>query len=397
VDESGTGTPDRQGSNVPALDDGTGPSWIGGRWKADEESQADVGGEGPDGEEPPPRHRLRRVLLFLLGAFVVLVACAVGGLYYLTNQLGNEVDRIPGVFAGLPASQRPTKPVSGPGADAVNILLAGSDTRSAAQTTGNAAAGTEWAPGAQRSDTIMILHIDGDRQHASLISIPRDSWVNIPGFGMNKINAAFSFGGPSLYVKTIEHLTDLRIDHLAVIDLQGFANLTDALGGVTVDIPQTVTNTLTGKVWHAGVQTLNGKQALLYVRQRHGLPGGDFDRIKRQQYFLRQLMRQTLSAGTLVNPFKFHDALSAVAQNLSVDDEFSNGEMRSLAFSLRDLRSDDVDFLTVPLKGTGTRGTASVVVLDKEADRSLFQAVRIDDVGTWLATHDADTLGATVN
>jgi LCP family protein required for cell wall assembly len=337
------------------------------------------------------------VLLFLLGAFVFLIACAVGGVYYLTNQLGNEVDRIPGVFAGLDESQRPTKPASGAGADAVNILLAGSDTRSVAQTTGKGATGTEWAPGAQRSDTIMILHIDGDRQHASVISIPRDSWVNIPGFGMNKINAAFSFGGPSLYVQTIEQLTGLRIDHLAVIDLQGFANLTDALGGVTIDVPRTVTNTLTGQVWHAGVQKLNGKQALLYVRQRYGLPGGDFDRIKRQQYFLRQLMRQSLSAGTLANPFKFHSALSAVAKNLSVDDEFSNGEMRSLAFSLRDLRSDDVDFLTVPLLGTGTRGAASVVLLDKKADQSLFKAVRIDDLGTWLATHDGDTIGATVN
>jgi LCP family protein required for cell wall assembly len=342
-------------------------------------------------------HRLRRVLLFLLGAFVFLLACAVGGVYYLTNQLGNEVDRIPGVFAGLDESQRPAKPSTGPGADAVNILLAGSDTRSAEQTTGSGAAGAEWAPGAQRSDTIMIVHIDGDRQHASLISIPRDSWVNIPGFGMNKINAAFSFGGPSLYVQTIEQLTGLRIDHLAVIDLQGFANLTDALGGVTVDIPQTVTDTSTGTVWHAGVQKLNGEQALLYVRQRYGLPGGDFDRIKRQQYFLRQLMQKTLSAGTLVNPFKFHSALSAVANNLSVDDDFSNGEMRSLAFSLRDLRTSDVDFLTVPLEGTGTRGTASVVLLAKKADASLFKAVRLDDVGTWLATHDGDTIGATVN
>jgi LCP family protein required for cell wall assembly len=396
VDESGRGFQDRRGSGVPAApDDGTGDSWFQDWGETGEDGDGD--GHPPDGEEAPRRHRLRNVLLFLLGAFVVLLACAVGGVYYLTNQLGNEVDRIPGVFAGLNQSNRPAKPTSGPGSDAVNILLAGSDTRSVAQTTGNGAAGTEWAPGAQRSDTIMILHIDGDRQHASLISIPRDSWVDIPGFGMNKINAAFSFGGPSLYVHTIEQFTGLRIDHLAVIDLQGFANLTDALGGVTVDIPQTVTNTLTGKVWHAGVQTLNGKQALLYVRQRHGLPGGDFDRIKRQQYFLRQLMRQTLSAGTLANPFKLHSALSAVAENLSVDDEFSNAEMRSLAFSLRDLRSDDVDFLTVPVTGTGTRGEASVVLLDKKADRSLFHAVRIDDVGTWLATHDGDTLGATVN
>jgi LCP family protein required for cell wall assembly len=352
-------------------------------------------GQGDVGE--PSTHRLRRVLLFLLGAFVFVVACAVGGVYYLTNQLGNEVDRIPGVFAGLDESQRPAKPPTGPGSEAVNILVAGSDTRSAAQTTGAGAVGAEWAPGAQRSDTIMLVHIDGDREHASVISVPRDSWVNIPGFGMNKINAAFSLGGPSLYVQTIEQLTGLRIDHLAVIDLQGFANLTDALGGVTVDIPHTVTDASTGTVWHAGVQKLNGDQALLYVRQRYGLPGGDFDRIKRQQYFLRQLMMQTVSAGTLVNPFKLHSALSAVATNLSVDDEFSNGELRSLAFSLRNLRPGDVDFLTVPLNGTGTRGAASVVLLNKRADSSLFKAVRIDDVGTWLATHDGDTIGATVN
>jgi LCP family protein required for cell wall assembly len=381
----------------PGTDPPTAPGVPGSADLVDE-SAADGPGHLVQGDASQPRtHRLRRVLLLLVGAFVLLLACAVGGIYYLTNQLGNEVDRIPGVFAGLDEAQRPAKPLTGPGADAVNILVAGSDTRSAAQTTGTGAVGAEWAPGAQRSDTIMLVHIDGDREQASVISIPRDSWVNIPGFGMNKINAAFSLGGPSLYVATIELLTGVRIDHLAVIDLQGFANLTDALGGVTVDIPRTVSDPSTGMVWHAGVQKLDGDQALLYVRQRYGLPGGDFDRIKRQQYFLRQLMLQTLSAGTLANPFKFHSALSAVATNLSVDDEFSNGEMRSLAFSLRNLRLGDVDFLTVPLNGTGRRGAASVVLLNKRADASLFKAVRIDDVGTWLATHEGDTIGATVN
>src|SRR5690606_11587247 len=134
---------------------------------------------------------------------------------------------------------------------AINILLAGSDARTDGRGTTGAGKGDAWKRGGQRSDTIMILHITGDRKSAYLISVPRDSWVNIPGRGMNKINAAYSFGGPPLYIQTIEELTGLRMDHLAVIDWTGFQALTDALGGVEMTF-KTDTRFASGKYYEAG-------------------------------------------------------------------------------------------------------------------------------------------------
>src|SRR5699024_4791673 len=203
-----------------------------------------------------------------------------------SRHIVGQVERIPDVFA-IPEAERPA---SGSKED-LNILLAGSDVRAPGGTTGEAAE-SGWAPGAGRSDAIMILHIDADRESAYLVSIPRDSWVTIPGEGKNKINAAFSLGGPALYVKTIEKLTGIRIDHLAMIDFEGFKQLTDALGGVTIDIADS------GCGRDAGTYDMNGAEALEYVRQRKCLEGGDFDRVKRQQNFLRQLMGKTLSGGT---------------------------------------------------------------------------------------------------
>ena len=185
----------------------------------------------------------------------------------------------------------------------------------------------------------------------------------------------------------MEKLTGLRIDHLAVIDWQGFRQLTDALGGVTLDVA-----TDEGSV----EKTMNGEQALTYVRERYHLPGGDFDRIKRQQHFLRALMQQTLARDTLSNPVKLTRALDAVTKNLTVDEEFTSGEMRNLALSARNLRSQGVSFLTAPIRGTGREGKQSVVYLDAERSRGLWQAIRSDDLPTWLAANPKSKLGTAV-
>ena len=120
----------------------------------------------------------------------------------------------------------------------------------------------------------MILHIDADREGASLISIPRDSWVNVPGYGHNKINAAFSLAGPSLAVETVEDLTGVRIDHLAVVDWEGFRSLIDTVGGVTVTVPRTVEDPHNDVVWTKGRHPLNGAAGADLLRQRYGLPDG---------------------------------------------------------------------------------------------------------------------------
>ena len=345
----------------------------------DDEQPEDSEEESP-GERPKPRHRLRKALIGLGVCVVLLIAGVFAVGLYLQNKLGDQIDRIPDAFEGL--DNRPDK--SG---DAINILLMGSDRRSEEQTTGGDAKADSWIPGEQRSDTLMVLHISGDRESASVVSIPRDSYVTIPGHGENKINAAFSYGGPSLAVETVENLTALRIDHVALIDWEGFERLTDALGGVTVTVPETVRDTQNDRTWKKGEQELDGAEALLYVRQRYGLPGGDFDRINRQQAFLRSLLSKTLSNDTLTSPTKLYDVLDAVTANLSVDEDWPVGDMRDLAWSLRGLRTGDVDFTTVPLKGTGMIGGASVVLLDKPAGKQMWSAMRDDDFETWMAEH----------
>ncbi|UPK74300.1 LCP family protein [Nocardioidaceae bacterium SCSIO 66511] len=340
--------------------------------------------------EHKPRHRVRKALLGLAACGVLLIALVFGVGLYLQHKLTSQIDRIPDAFAGL--ENRPAK--SG---DSLNILLMGSDRRAEEQTTGDAATTDSWIPGEQRSDTLMVLHISDDRDSASVVSIPRDSYVEVPGHGKDKINAAFSYGGPSLAVETVENLTDVRIDHVALIDWEGFERLTDALGGVEVTVPETVEDTKHDQTWTKGSHNLNGEDALLYVRQRYGLPGGDFDRIKRQQAFMRSLLGETLSGDTMRSPTTLYDVLDAVTDNLSVDEGWEVGDMRGLAWDLRGLRTADVDFTTVPVKGTGMVGDASVVFLDKPAGKQMWAALRDDDFGTWIAGNPDVELPKKVN
>ncbi|GAA2756010.1 LCP family protein [Actinopolymorpha rutila] len=351
--------------------------------------------DGPRGRSAGHRRRrssrTKTTLLILLSLVLILGGGIALTGYLLSEKFGNQVSRLP-AFSQLPEATRPKKPAKGaPGANAMNILLAGSDARTddAAGGTTGAGKGNAWERRGQRSDTIMVLHITGDRKAAYLISIPRDSWVEIPGHRPNKINAAYSFGGPPLYIQTVEKLTGLRIDHLAVIDWTGFKALTDALGGVQVSFQQE-TRFASGKMYPAGQHTLSGEEALDYVRERHHLRNGDFGRMQRQQNFLRALMRQTMSDGTLTNPLKLGRALDAITHNLSVDEEFSTGQMRSLALEMKDLRQSNVTFMTAPYKGTGMEGSQSVVYLDKAKDDTLWKAIRDDKVGDWLKAHGQD-------
>lgn len=343
------------------------------------------------------RRRRRPVRTFLLGmtcCILLMVLTLVSVTLYFQHELSSRIDRIDNVFAGL--SNRPDKPV-GSAADAVNILLLGTDRRSAEPTTGQRARTASWLPGAQRSDAIMIVHIDSDRRGASVISIPRDAWVDVPGHGANKINAAFSFGGPALAVQTIERLSGIRIDHLAVIDWNGFEDLTDAIGGVTLDIPETVHDRYRDITWTAGRHRMNGSQALNYVGQRAGLPGGDFDRIHRQQYFLRTLLDETLHQELVKDPVQVYKILGTLTDNLSVDSGWSVGDMRGLLISLRRLRSADIEYVTVPVSGTGMEGAQSVVYLNQAGNDELWSAMREDGVSGWLSANPDRGVPATVN
>ncbi|KAB8194021.1 LytR family transcriptional regulator [Nonomuraea phyllanthi] len=318
--------------------------------------------------------RFRRLLLISLGFLVLLVALGTGGLFIYQSSLDSDIVRLP---AALPTSKEEEKqrPQPKPGLGET-WLLVGTDRRSEAATTGDDAKAELWQPGSQRTDTIMLAHLSEDRKHAAVVSIPRDSWVSIPGRGHAKINAAFSWGGPALLIRTIETLTGVRVDHYAAIDFKGFAAAVDAVDGVDVEVAKTVRDTNTGTTWTAGRHHLDGEQALLFVRQRYNLPGGDFGRIKRQQALLKALSDRVLSAGTLANPVKVDALLRAITKATTVDDGVSLETLRTRLVDLAGL--DSSDYFTMPTKGTGMEGEQSVVYLDARKTRALSEAIKKD-------------------
>lgn len=342
---------------------------------------------GPEGGDRPPsrtearrkRKRWPRVLL-AIGLFVVLLVAGLAGLAWQRQSSYNgNIDRLPGA---MPTGKRPAPSTNG----TENWLLVGSDTRVKAGTTGKDGEDL-WKPGQQRSDTMMLLHLPADRSKAYVISFPRDSWVPVPGHGTQKINAAFSYGGPRLMIETVENLTGVRIDHFGAIDFTGFKSMTDALGGVEVDIKQSVYDPHRKANWPAGKQKLNGEEALRFVRQRYNLPNGDFDRIKRQQAFLAALAKKAADGGTVTNPLKLDRFLSAFTKSISVDDTVDAGKLRSLALSMRGIRAGDVVFMTVPNKGPAARGKQSVVLLDPAKDKLLFEAIRSAEMAKYVQEH----------
>ncbi|GAA4378230.1 LCP family protein [Nocardioides caricicola] len=318
---------------------------------------------------------IRRGLVALVVCVALTTLLAVTAMGYLHHRI-DEVDRIDGVFDDL--GPRPERVTTGPAVEAINVLLLGTDRRSEVATTGDAARAADWVPGAQRSDAMMLVHISADRDHVLVVSLPRDSWVEVPGHGMAKINAAFSWGGPSLAVQTVEGLTDVRIDHVAVIDWEGFRELTDAVGGVTVEVPQTVHDSARGVTWTAGEHLLDGQEALDYVGQRYGLPGGDLDRVRRQQAVLATLAEESLELRR--SPTLVLDFVGMMTRHVSVDDDWSTSELTSLAWSLRGVGADDVQYLTAPVSGVGWAGDQSVVWLDHPAGAELWRAIKLDQV-----------------
>jgi LCP family protein required for cell wall assembly len=331
-------------------------------------------------DTPAPRRRLLTRVLIAIAAAVVLVAVGATGLLLERQRAyDRNIQRVPGVFPA--ESDRPART---PGR-AQNWLLVGSDRRADQATTGLDANESLWRYGAQRADTIMLVHLPADRGRIYLVSFPRDAWVPIQGQGKAKLNAAFSFGGPPLLIATIERLTGVRVDHFAILDFEGFRSMTDALGGVDVQVTRTVWAPAQKVLWPAGTNHLDGARALDFVRQRHNLPGGDLGRIKRQQAFLKALAGQVVARGTLANPLKLNALLEAFTKAVSVDESLTISRLRSLALQFRSVRAGDVVFVTAPVAGAGTAGRQSVVYLDRAKGRPLYQALRTDAVAGYLA------------
>ncbi|MGI8761081.1 MAG: LCP family protein [Jatrophihabitantaceae bacterium] len=261
--------------------------------------------------------------------------------------------------------------------NAQNILLIGDDSRAGASAAERKALSIGHDDGEINTDTMMVLHVPADGSHASIISFPRDSWVAIPGNGNGKLNSAYGdayvaakhagkseiaaqSAGVMLTIRTLDALTGLHIDHYMQVNLLGFYRISNAIGGVTVCLNAAQNRNTDadqfGKGYSGidlpkGVSVIKGAQALAFVRQRHGLPHGDLDRIKRQQYFLGAAFRKIASAGVLLNPFKLHALLGAVGSSLLTDPSL---DLLSLAREFEQLAAGKISFRTIPNDGPQT-------------------------------------------
>jgi len=305
-------------------------------------------------------------LVALATVLAIVASSFIGG---LARSFDAQSDTIVEAF---PSGKRPAVTE-----DAQNILLIGSDSRSSSAELSDSTAGG-------RSDTLMLAHLPADRKTVYLMSIMRDSWVAIPGHGEAKINAAYSWGGVSLTVQTVEQLLDVRIDHVAEIDFAGFKGMTEALGGVTVQSPKEFTSQ--GQHFSAGANRLQGQAALAFVRARSPFADADHTRVRNQQAFMRGLLEGVLSRGTITSPRRIQDFVSATSAHLSVDRELTFRAIVALGWSLRHVRADDLTTFTVPTAGGGVSadGQSYVDLNDLEVE-GLSSALRSDDIETWLA------------
>ncbi|MEV4656520.1 LCP family protein [Micromonospora sp. NPDC049301] len=320
------------------------------------------------------QRRSRRILIGVLAALLVLGGGGIIAVASYGRSLNGNLSRTD-AFVGLPEESRPTRAVAG----AMNVLLLGSDSRDPDKTADS------------RTDTIMVLHLDADHQKAEVISIPRDTWVFVPkspdgrhGGTMAKINSAYAWGGTPLTVQTVETFTGVHIDHVALVDFAGFAQVVDALGGVDLKIEKTITSIhAPHRTFAKGVQHLDGVAALDYVRQRYQFADGDFSRERHQREFLQALLDRAAGIGTLSNPVKLNSFLQAVTSSVTVDEDFN---LVDVALELRDLRSDDLTFLGSPSAGTGMKSGQSVVLSDTAKAKALYQEVADDNVQRYLGT-----------
>ncbi|MFI5956715.1 LCP family protein [Cryptosporangium sp. NPDC051539] len=277
----------------------------------------------------------------------------------------------------------PDRSVVGP----LNFLVLGSDTRLAVSTIRADTIG-------QRSDTIMLVHVTADLKSAYVISIPRDSYVHIPAGGTweggnNKINAAFSFGGPPLAAKTVYELTGLPLDGAIVVDFDSVRTMVNAVGGIRVCTTYTVRSIHTGRVWPKGCNRMGGDSAQDFMRQRYNVPGSDFGRIHNQQLVLQSLLARAVSGGTLSNPLRFDKFLRAATGAITVDD---NMNIEGLALALRNLRPDDITFETLPYSSDSfLTPYGDAVKLDERAMAEMFAAVNEDRLPEWQATRNTKT------
>ena len=229
----------------------------------------------------------------------------------------------------------------------------------------------------------MVMHVSADRKTIQVMSIMRDSWVPVAGHGDTKVNAALSYGGVPLVVQTVEGLINVRIDHVAIVDFQGFKYITDALGGVSIDNPTAFNSR--GSQFDAGPIQLNGDQALIFVRDRYSFSDGDYQRVRNQQLFIKSVIKMTLSAQTLTNPVKINSLIGALVPYIAVDKGLDSAYVATLGYELRTVRLGDIKFFTMPTLGTGMVAGQSIVRVDWNELAAIKERFRADTLNSYEA------------
>ncbi|MFE9374591.1 LCP family protein [Streptomyces sp. NPDC006711] len=343
------------------------------------------GGRGPAGPGGPRRgagrrpgaapNWRRRITIGVLTLVGVLLVTSVATYFWADGKVRREVD----------LSKVIDRPDEGKG---TNYLIVGSDSRDGMSADEKKKLHTGSAEG-KRTDSMILLHT-GDNGN-TMVSLPRDSWVTIPSFkgsdsgksfpskGKDKLNAAFSIDGPELLVRTIEANTGLHIDHYAEIGFAGFANIVDAVGGVEIDIPQDIKDKDSGADFKKGKQTLDGQQALAFVRNRHGYAAGDLERTKNQQKFLSALASQTATPSTVLNPFKLYPVMGAGLDTLIVDKDMSLFDLGSMFWAMKGITNGDGISMNMPVAGDGPQTS---LLWDKSKVTQLVNELKNDDAVT---------------
>ncbi|MDP0396377.1 LCP family protein [Tsukamurella strandjordii] len=374
--------------------------------RAENEGAASTGESGTRSRVPgaadlsdQTRARITRTGKTTIALLAAVVLVTTGVAWTQFYQLGGDIARTGGLSNKQPDG-------------ATDILLVGTDSRTDAK--GNPLTQQELArlnagvdDGTLNTDTIILIRIPNNGKSATAISIPRDAYVAIPDQGKGKINSAFAGAanvtrdkliaegkpekeavqagneeGRKALQETVANLTGVSVDNYAEIGLVGFSRLTDAVGGVEVCLKRPVNDSFSGARFRAGKQTLKGPQALSFVRQRHGLPRGDLDRITRQQVFMASLANKILSAGTLTNPSKVNQLQSAVTTSVTLD---ANWDVMNFAKELANLSAGSVKFATVPVvrdDGWSDDGQQSVVVVDPKQVQAYVRSLLGDKPGS---------------
>ncbi|MEV8051897.1 LCP family protein [Streptomyces bacillaris] len=333
------------------------------------------GGGGGDGGYRPSRPAPnwgRRIKLGALTLVVVFLVVSVSTYFWADSKLKREVD----------LSKVIERPSEGEG---TNYLIVGSDSREGMSAEEKKRLRTGSAEG-KRTDSMMILHRGSNGP--TLISLPRDSQVEIPSFKGSesgkmfqgtgrqvKLNAAYAEDGPELLVRTVEFNTGLRIDHYVEIGFGGFAQIVDAIGGVEMDIPKAFKDKKSGADFQAGKQTLNGEQSLAFVRTRYAFAGSDLDRTKNQQKFLAALASQTATPSTILNPFKLYPTMGAGLDTLIVDKDMSLWSLSQMFFAMKGVTGGDGTSMNMPISGSN----GGNLVWDKAKVKQLVEQLKNDE------------------